>query len=136
MYLWIWLCYPDAEQNPTNQSKEARLSLNTRNVLKISEEITTTTAPTPTKNVVTNRSIGIHTYEACYTIHCVKRNESNEVPRRTLPRVFYICLCWFACNKKGAPKTSTFQFSSFACNAIFLLLNIFFLAFHSILASK
>lgn len=102
MYLWILLCYPDAEQNPTNQSKEASLSLNTRNILKISDELTTTTTPEPTKNVFTNQSIGIHTCIRYAVLHRVKRNERNEVPQRTLPRrLSFTCIGMLAITTKN-----------------------------------
>lgn len=135
LYLWISLCYPDAEQNPTNQSKEARLSLNTRNILKISDELTNHNNAGANKKR-SYKSIDRHThmYKVCCTSSCKTEREKWSSSANFGACVFYVCLCWFACNKKGALKTSTFQFSPFACNANFFSLNIFFLSFIRTLA--
>lgn len=135
LYLWISLCYPDAERNPTNQSKEARLSLNTRNILKISDELTTTTTPEPTKNVVTNQSIGIHTCIRYAVLHRVKRNERNEVPRRTLARVYFTFACvGLLATKKGPSKQAHSNLVRLRATRIFSLwIFSFFLSFvHSL----
>lgn len=133
LYLWISLCYPDAERNPTNQSKEARLSLNTRNILKISDELTTTTTPEPTKNVVTNQSIGIHTCIRYAVLHRVKRNERNEVPRRTLARVYFTFACvGLLATKKGLSKQAHANLVRLRATRIFLF--EYFLSFIRTLA--
>lgn len=113
VYIWILLCYPDAEQNPTNQSKEASLSLNTRNILKISDEVTTTTTATKTRSL---KSIDRHLQHINgVLLQRVKRNERNEVPQRTLPRrLSFTCIGLLAITTKNnnnneAPKTNTFR---------------------------
>lgn len=128
MYLWILLCYPVAEQNPTNQSKEARLSLNTRNILKINGEITTTATATK-KYVFTNQSIGIHTYVKLYTSSRKTEREKWSSSQN------FASVCTFVLvylqQKKGTPKTNTFRLRAMYFFVVALFFRWLFSFFHS-----